>query len=803
MRFPRGTARWIGFVLLMVMVAGLAIPPSMGDGMDADSGLGEPEEASVVRIEVPDREAMNGLLRDGVDLAEYLQETSGGIQLDAVVTPSELEELAARPEVEVIETLFTRKDWEERLEERKETVVREQRVSVMAVDQVTILRAEWFQNDTGTFLSLEAKTDAGIRPDVALTAQWNAGEGTTIDAGGTATMQRFVDAGQYLYHRMLVPVENVPTRVKVSSNEGGEVTGSVSQWLGGKKPNPENPHYVKDFISHYMTPTEIDQRLEAVVAEFPEIAEIVELPNQTEGYRRKSQVIVGSRAESAVVVTSKVWGHEGGNDWAIEVKDPGKPNQELSMDVAKRRITVELATDASGVPVTTAAQLVEALNRDAGDVIKAHLYRGNPGAGVVQPQGLTQLDNHLNAPDSVSREPFTVKAVRIGKHRDGSRLGVLAYSQEHAREWVTPLVSVETIERLLRNYAHDKETRRLVDNLDIFIIPTVNPDGAHYSFYDYNMQRKNMRNDCDEGSADPGYRNRWGIDINRNYAEGSLFDGYTGGSSNCLSDVYSGRSELSEHESRNVIELANQNPNITFAMNIHSYGGYFMWSPGAYKANGRETLPRPTLGEEAFFWGSSERILSAIQEHRGTVIQPGRTGPVADVLYSAAGNSADHLWYQNDIFAWNFEVGADRWNPEMKRWEPVGFQPAFEEGHAEAMEFSNGLIEMMRVALDFNKDKKPPRSHVTPKPGRYKKSVEVQFQVNEPATIFYTTDGSRPTFDSPRYQSSGVREGGETLTFNRTTELKWFAVDAAGNIERNYNPNGKKHNYRRATFTIR
>jgi hypothetical protein len=52
--------------------------------------------------------------------------------------------------------------------------------------------------------------------------------------------------------------------------------------------------------------------------------------------------------------------------------------------------------------------------------------------------------------------------LRVGVHRDGSRTGVLAYAQEHAREWVTPLVTIETAERLLRNYGRDRATTRLL-----------------------------------------------------------------------------------------------------------------------------------------------------------------------------------------------------------------------------------------------------------------------------------------------------------------------------------------------------
>jgi hypothetical protein len=266
---------------------------------------------------------------------------------------------------------------------------------------------------------------------------------------------------------------------------------------------------------------------------------------------------------------------------------------------------------------------------------------------------------------------------------------------------VTPLVTIEAAERLLRNYRHDPATRRLLQRTDIFIMPTVNPDGATYSFYDFNAQRKNMTNHCPAQQADPAQRNTWGVDVNRNYAVGSLHDGYFGASANCQSGTYAGPAEHSEPESRNVIWLAQTHRNIKFAMNVHSYGGYFMWPPGAYKLDGRATLPRPTAQQEAYFLSSARTIEEAIAAERGTVTWPQQTGPVTDVLYSAAGNSADELWYDFGVFGWDFEVGGDLWNPQTRAWEGVGFQPPFSEGHEEAMEYASGLISLIGVAADY------------------------------------------------------------------------------------------------------
>ena len=67
------------------------------------------------------------------------------------------------------------------------------------------------------------------------------------------------------------------------------------------------------------------------------------------------------------------------------------------------------------------------------------------------------------------------------------------------------------------------------------------------------------------------------------------------------------------------------------------------------------------IGVEKYFFAAGDRILNRIKEQRNTVILPERTGPIADVLYSAGGNSADEHWYNRDVIAYSFETGADRY----------------------------------------------------------------------------------------------------------------------------------------------
>ncbi|HEX6263006.1 MAG TPA: M14 family zinc carboxypeptidase, partial [Actinomycetota bacterium] len=500
-----------------------------------------------------------------------------------------------------------------------------------------------------------------------------------------------------------------------------------------------------------------------------------------------------------VGVDSIAWGHEGGNDLTIASVDPGAADSPLSVDVSGDDITVNLGTDAGGALSSTAADVVAAINGDseASALVFAYTYRGSSGSGIAQPAPRRNLSDFLSAPASVPRDPRTVKLLRIGKHRDGSRPGVFAYAQEHAREWVPPLVAIETAERLLRNYEDHGPTKQLVNRLDIFILPSTNPDGGEYSFYDDNGQRRNMTRHCDvDGAYDLNARDNWGVDNNRNYDEYSLFDGYSGASTNCQSDVFAGPAELSEPESANIDWVADEFENIKFSMNLHSSGNYFMWSPGSYAMPGRVSAPRPSLAEESFFWGASSRILTEIKQHRGLSVTPARTGPISDVLYSAAGNSGDMLWYKYGIYAWNFEVG-------------TSFQPPFENpnpnggsAHAESQEFANGLMELMRVAHDFDRDHERPESWIEVTPSATPGMVNVVFETTEPAAVFYETDGSTPTYDSTLYASGGIREAGELLTVAEGTVFHFFSVDAAGNVENNYIPDGTRKNFNKATAVI-
>jgi Zinc carboxypeptidase len=722
--------------LAALWVAGAATATGEERGIDPNQG------DSLVQVIVPNKAAALELQRTADDFGiefndHYLgRNATGTFTVTVFGTEGELAALAEAG-YELGTTIEGPTKWEANLADLRTARRAESRAEASALgdppviaddDELVILRADYFENYAGRFLSVEAKDRLGgsiptgstyVGPVVSVS--WNTGAGTAIDQGPrlmNVNIDPDTTPDTYIEHRILIRIGDIgsgppaPTRIRIGSDTGATLEGAVTTWLGGGLP-PHEPEYQSDFTTRYMDPTEVRARFLELAAEFPNIAAIIPLPYKSNGYQRKAQATMAGTNPpgntvptalqgGAVVLTSRAWGHEGGNSITAEFLNPGVPNSPLSVGVIGNDISVSLAPDATGALSSTAAQVVAAINSHPGanQLVVALTYRGNAGAGIVQPREKVNLSDFLSAPAYVDRGPFQQNVLRIGKRRDGSKTGVFLYCQQHAREWSTPLTCLETAEQLLTNYAIDDTTRKLVDNLDIFILPSSNPDGSHYSMYDFNSQRRTMTNWCVNGAlegddpfapnfwtprtnpstglpytnTDPASRNAWGVDMNRNNTVGTLFDGYIGASYSCTSDTFAGPFEASEPEIQNELWVADTFTNINFSNNIHSFGGYFMWAPGAYLPNRDEgDLVHPNIGVEQYFFDAGDQILNRIKEVRGTAILPERTGPIADVLYSAAGNSADEHWYNRGVIAYSFDTGADRYvDPTLSVATEVG-----------------------------------------------------------------------------------------------------------------------------------
>src|SRR5262245_12615582 len=531
-----------GRSLALLAVLALTIAASANASGDEGRGIDPNQGRNLVEVHLDNKAAAIDLQLNaekyGVEFNDhYLRhDGNGAVTVTVFGTDEELDTLAAAG-YEIGRTIEGPATWRARTQEIQGVITEEARadaaarkdadVSAAEADEIVVLRVDLFENYAGRFISVEAKTRAATMngsqyTGPSLSLAWNSGAGTPI-ASDPRTMNLNIDPDTtpdtYVEHRILIRIGDLatttppnPTMIRIGSSTGESTEAPVQIWLGGGLP-PMKEGFLDDFTTRYMDPTEVYARFDELAAEFSDIAEMITLPYKTNGYQRRAQALMAGMTNSAftgnlnaataaqaVILTSRAWGHEGGNDLTAEFVNPGTPSSPLTVTMSGNDLRVSLGTDASNQLTSTAAQVAAAINALPGAFAEliAQTYRGNLGAGIVQPRVKVNLSDFLTTATNahVPRGPFEYKVMRIGKHRDGKRVGVFLYCQQHAREWATPLTCLETAEQLLRNYGLDNTTRKLVDTLDIFILPSANPDGAHYSRHNFGQQRKTMTNWC-------------------------------------------------------------------------------------------------------------------------------------------------------------------------------------------------------------------------------------------------------------------------------------------------------------------
>jgi carboxypeptidase T len=149
-----------------------------------------------------------------------------------------------------------------------------------------------------------------------------------------------------------------------------------------------------------------------------------------------------------------------------------------------------------------------------------------------------------------------------------SEPGVFFVGQHHAREHLT----VEVVLSLAHMFLESSKisTRNLVYSRQIYIVPSLNPDGAEYDIAtgSYRFWRKNRQPNAQAV----------GTDNNRNY---SYRWGCCGGSSgNGGSETYRGPSAFSTPEDSRMRDFMLAHPNVTTGISYHTYGDLILYPYG-------------------------------------------------------------------------------------------------------------------------------------------------------------------------------------------------------------------------------
>ena len=153
-----------------------------------------------------------------------------------------------------------------------------------------------------------------------------------------------------------------------------------------------------------------------------------------------------------------------------------------------------------------------------------------------------------------------------------SEPGAFFVGQHHAREHMT----VEVTLALAHHFVESSQVsvRSLVYSRQIYIFPSLNPDGSEWdiSTGQFQMWRKNRQ------PAPPPNQNIYGTDNNRNY---SYRWGCCGGSSgNPSSETYRGPSAFSTPEDSLVRDFMIAHPNVLTGISYHTYGNLILYPYG-------------------------------------------------------------------------------------------------------------------------------------------------------------------------------------------------------------------------------
>ena len=297
----------------------------------------------LVQVYVPDQAAVDSVVSN-FDAAEYRSvQDDGSILLAVFVTAEEKQALAAKG-YKIGRVIEDSNTGAQRMKERQEIIDQEAVAADVAQNglkgatfegksvarsnslipgqgDTVIQRAVVFTDAVGPgtgrptarFLYVEAfnksttrvagSTTAFTGPSMALSFAGPDGVYST-----PTNMGRFIDnmltPFEYMYHRQLVRLtgsyanlaaNDIQLRVATAATAGGAAasveTFPVTEWLGNNLP-PHVAGFKTEFFTHYQDPTETRANLDALAAQYPDLMSVVNMPEQTSGYQRKSQAIM-------------------------------------------------------------------------------------------------------------------------------------------------------------------------------------------------------------------------------------------------------------------------------------------------------------------------------------------------------------------------------------------------------------------------------------------------------------------------------------------------------------------------------
>lgn len=212
---------------------------------------------------------------------------------------------------------------------------------------------------------------------------------------------------------------------------------------------------------------------------------------------------------------------------------------------------------------------------------------------------------------------------------------IIFVGQHHANEVMTPEIMIDIVDYLLTNYASDPEVQYWIDNFEIWVRVSHNPDGTNYVFTVQSSWRKN-RHDNGDGN--------YGVDNNRNYP---FKWGACGGSSGSTSSpTYRGPSPASELETQGIMDFTEEHRPV-LNLSYHSSGELVIHPFGC---SGEHPSP-PELRVSRQI---SSALASIVQRDSGSGYYENGTG--WEILYAVDGEMNDWFYGEMGSMGFTFEL---------------------------------------------------------------------------------------------------------------------------------------------------
>ncbi len=180
---------------------------------------------------------------------------------------------------------------------------------------------------------------------------------------------------------------------------------------------------------------------------------------------------------------------------------------------------------------------------------------------------------------SIEGRPIYWLKISDNPDQDETEPEVLYTTLHHAREPNSLSQIIFYMWYLLENYDTDPEVKYLVDNVEMYFIPCINPDGyIHNETTNPNgggLWRKNKRDNDNNGIFEEDFD---GVDLNRNYGFEWGFNDI-GSSPNPQSATYRGETGFSEPETQAVKAFCNEHE-FQVCLNYHTFGNLLIYPWG-------------------------------------------------------------------------------------------------------------------------------------------------------------------------------------------------------------------------------